>query len=74
MMADSENLQPNGGAVIPKRDTNDGSDGPAAKRQRLDPDENPRDASQPQPAERKKGVAPVKPECVFGVSLDVRLT
>lgn len=64
-MADLENSQgpePNAGAVLPKRDADNGSDGPASKRVKMDLDENSHDASQSQPADRRKGVAPVKPE------------
>lgn len=64
-MADLENPQgpeSNPGAVLPKRDADEGSDGPVSKKVKTDGDEAPRDASQPQPADRRKGVAPVKPE------------
>ena len=65
MTVGSENPQlpeSNSDAVPPKRDTDDRSDGPASKRIRLDHDENPRDAPDSQPTDRRKGVAPVKPE------------
>ncbi|KAK7751200.1 tRNA-dihydrouridine synthase 3 [Diatrype stigma] len=71
-MADLENPQgpeSNPGAVLPKRDADDGSDGPASKRVKMDLDEDPRDASQSQPADRRKGVAPVKPEYIISTSL-----
>ena len=38
------------------------TEGPASKRQKLDHDEAKHEARQPQPRERIRGVAPVKPE------------
>lgn len=70
MTADSETPRgpdPNGGVPAPaptKRDTGEESDGPASKRLKLDPEESARPDSQPQVDDRRKGVAPVKPEYV----------
>ncbi|RYP44365.1 hypothetical protein DL768_009167 [Monosporascus sp. mg162] len=71
MTVDLENsqVQESNGAAFAKRESDEGSDGPASKRLKLDPNENSRDGSQSRPTERKKGVAPIKPEYIISASV-----